>query len=378
MVTKHIIRYPHDLNQYCQPGKVLVVYGARQVGKTTLVNQYLQQTNLRYKLDSGDNIFLQNQLEKADFQTIQAYLEGYELIIIDEAQMIPNIGQCLKIMVDQNPQLRIIVTGSSTFDLAGQVGEPLTGRKRILTLYPIAQLELRQIHNTFEIKQNLKDYLIYGSYPEVITANTYENKRDIITEITQSYLFKDILALERIKNSRSLQQLLTLLALQLGDEVSHHELGQKIGLDNKTIARYLDLLEKTFVIYSLSGFSRNLRNEITKKRKYYFYDNGIRNALIANFSSLDKRNDIGALWENFIIGERLKRQSYLNQYANYYFWRTWSQQEIDLIEEHDGQLFAYEFKWQAQNESAPKAWREAYPNSAFNIIDSNNYLAFVT
>lgn len=378
MTEQHITRYPHDLDEYCQPGKVLVIYGARQVGKTTLVNQYLQQTNLHYKLDSGDNVFLQNQLSQADFQTIREYTEGYELIIIDEAQMIPNVGQCLKIMVDQNPSLRIMVTGSSTFDLAGQIGEPLTGRKRILTLYPIAQLELKQTYNTFELKQKLDDHLIYGSYPEVVTAATYAGKREVISEITQSYLLKDILAMERIKSAKSLQQLLTLLALQIGDEVSQSELGQKLGLDNKTVARYLDLLEKTFVIYSLSGFSRNLRNEMTKKRKYYFYDNGIRNALIANFSPLDKRDDIGALWENFMISERLKKQSYQRKHANYYFWRTWSQQEIDLIEEHDGQLFAYEFKWKPQRKQAPKAWHQAYPEAQFHVIDSNHYLAFIT
>src|SRR3990167_8579103 len=278
----YISRYYNKLENYCLPGKVLVIYGPRQVGKTTLIKHFLSTTPFKFKLDSGDNAALQINLASLEFKTIHNYVEGYELVVIDEAQKIPHIGDCLKIMIDQHPSLRIIATGSSSFELAGQIGEPLTGRKKTLTLYPFAQLELIELYNSYELKEKLEDFLIYGSYPEVIEAKTLVEKREYITEITYSYLLKDILALDKIKNSKTLLELLRLLAFQVGNEVSYHELAQKLMIDSKTVSRYLDLLEKAFVIYNLRGFSRNLRKEITKKSKYFFYDNGIRNALIAN------------------------------------------------------------------------------------------------
>jgi uncharacterized protein len=374
---KLFINRHYQLENYCEPQKVLVIYGARQVGKTTLIRRYLESTSFKYKIDSGDDIFLQATLANADFKTLQEYASGYELIVIDEAQRIPNIGQALKIMIDQTPGLRIIATGSSSFELAGQVGEPLTGRKRTLTLFPIAQLELLAEHNPFELKKNLSDYLIYGSYPEIIAAQNVTEKREYLIEITHSYLLKDILELDKIKNSKTLIDLLRLLAFQIGSEVSHAELAQKLGIDGKTVARYLDILEKAFVIYNLRGFSRNLRNEMTKKSKYYFYDCGIRNALIINFNALNLRNDIGGLWENFLIIERLKKQTYLPIYANNYFWRTWSQKEIDLIEEREGQLFGYEFKWGDNIVKAPTEWMESYKNAEFFNINQLNYLEFI-
>lgn len=297
--------------------------------------------------------------------------------VIDEAQKIPNIGQCLKIMVDHIPHLRIIVIGSSSFELAGQVGEPLTGRKKTLTLYPIAQLELLKQFNAFEVKTQLENYLIYGSYPDIISAKISDQKRARITEIAHSYLLKDILELDRIKNSKILLDLLRLLAFQIGSEVSHNELAKKLGIDAKTISRYLDLLEKRFVLYNLGGFSRNLRKEITKKSKYYFYDIGIRNALIANFNSLDLRDDIGKLWENFLVIERIKKQAYLPVYANNYFWRTWEQKEIDWIEEREGKLWGYEFKWGKTIAKPPKEFLNAYPNAEFMTVNQENYLTFV-
>lgn len=374
----YIYRYYKDLDKFCHPNKVLIIYGPRQVGKTTLLEHFLKQSNYKYKLDSGDNLSTQSLLSTADFKTIQEYISGYDLIAIDEAQKIPNIGQCLKIMIDQIPNLRVIATGSSSFELAGQIGEPLTGRKKTVILYPIAQLELLQQQNKHELKSHLAEYLIYGSYPEIVAAKTQQEKREYITEIAHSYLLKDILELDRIKNSKTLLNLLRLLAFQIGSEVSHAELASKVMIDGKTVSRYLDLLEKSFVIYNLRGFSRNLRKEITKKSKYYFYDNGIRNALIANFNSLELRDDIGKLWENFLFIERIKKQTYHQMIVNNYFWRTWDQQEIDLIEEREGKLFGFEFKWcDSQFVKAPRQWIETYKNASFEVINQQNYLDFI-
>lgn len=372
-----ITRYYNDLEKYNPQNKVLLIYGARQVGKTTLLKRYLSQTSLKYKLDSGDNLMLREYLQQADFNAIREYTQGYELIAIDEAQKIPNIGEILKIMVDQIPGIRIIVTGSSSFELAGQVGEPLTGRKITLTLYPISQLELSQYYNTAELKANLHLYLLYGSYPEIITSDSEVDKRDKITELTQSYLLRDILELDKIRNPKILLDLLRLIAFQIGSEVSYSELAQKLMIDAKTVARYLDLLEKSFVLYNLRGFSRNLRKEVTKKGKYYFYDLGIRNALIANFNPLPLRHDIGQLWENFLVIERLKKQTYQKILANNYFWRTWDQQEIDWLEDRGGILHGYEFKWSKQKVSVPKGWLETYEHAKFEVIHKDNYISFV-
>lgn len=372
-----IIRYYNELEKYNPPNKVLVIYGARQVGKTTLLKRYLSQTPLKYKLDSGDNLMLREHLQQANFNAIREYAHGYDLIAIDEAQKIPNIGEILKIMVDQIPSIRVIVTGSSSFELAGQVGEPLTGRKITLTLYPISQMELSQYYNTAELKTNLPSYLLYGSYPEIITSDTEVDKRDKITELTQSYLLRDILELDKIRNPKTLLDLLRLIAFQIGSEVSYSELAQKLMIDAKTVARYLDLLEKSFVLYNLRGFSRNLRKEITRKGKYYFYDLGIRNALIANFNPLSLRDDIGQLWENFLAIERLKKQAYQKVLANNYFWRTWDQQEIDWLEDRGGTLYGYEFKWSKQKVSVPKDWLETYEHAKFEVIHQDNYISFI-
>ena len=373
-----ITRAYEPLDAHVQPNKVLVVYGARRVGKTTLLHQYLASTSLKYKLDSGDNVRTQEILSSQDFSQILPYVEGYDLLAIDEAQQIPHIGKALKILVDQTPNLRVIVTGSSSFELAGQVGEPLTGRKRTLTLYPLAQSELLAHHNRFELRENLAAFLIYGVYPEVIEAVTQRAKIEIVTEIADAYLLKDILAFDRVKNARPLVDLLRLLAFQIGQEVALSELANQVGVDVKTVQRYLDLLEKAFVIIRLGGFSRNLRKEVTSKAKYYFYDTGLRNALIAQFNSLDQRNDIGRLWENFLFIERLKYRTYFGEYANAYFWRTYDQQEIDLVEERGGKLFGYEFKWSSQKRvAAPTSWLTTYPEAEFKVITPDNYLDFI-
>ena len=257
-------------------------------------------------------------------------------------------------------------------------GNPSRGRKRTLTLYPIAQAELRTVYNRHELREHLASWLIFGSYPEVVEAPTQQHKIEVITEITDSYLLKDILAFDRVRHSRSLVDLLRLLAFQVGNEVSLNELATQISMDVKTAQRYLDLLEKAFVIIRVGGFSRNLRKEITRKAKYYFYDNGIRNALIAQFNQLEQRNDVGQLWENFVFVERLKRRTYAPLYANVYFWRTYDQQEIDMVEEREGKLFGYECKWSPTKRIAPpKSWSAAYPGAAFSVVTSDNYCDFV-
>lgn len=276
----------------------------------------------------------------------------------------------------------MIVTGSSSFDLASQVVEPLTDRKTTLILYPISQLELLKEHpNAYDLKQKLEEFLIFGSYPKIVTADSKDEKIRLIEELVGSYIFKDILSIEKIKGSKIILDLLKLLAFQVGNEVSLGELSRQLSIDKKTVGRYLDLFEKSFIITRLSGFSRNLRSEVTDKAKYYFLDNGIRNGVISQFNSLDFRNDIGQLWENFIFTERLKKRLYQHLYGQSYFWRTYEQQEIDLIEERDGKLFAYEYKWSIKNKNMkpPKKWTESYPNNiSFQVIHSENYLDFIT
>lgn len=373
-------RFYANIEPYLQPGKVLLIYGPRRVGKTTLVTEYLTKTKWKYKLDSGDNIRTQQTLSSQDFSLVLPYAADYELLVIDEAQNIPNIGMALKILVDQKPHLRIIATGSSSFELAGQVGEPLTGRKHTITLYPIAQQELlHNIHNQFELQQNLQSYLVYGSYPEVLTAESRRQKIEVIEDIVNSYLLKDIFVLETIKASKTLLSLLKLLAFQVGQQVSLNELANSLNVNIRTVNRYLDLLEKAFVILSVTGYRKNLRNEVTSKAKYYFLDTGIRNGIIQQYQDLESRIDVGHLWENFIFIERLKHRQFSSIHANTYFWRTYSQQEIDIVEERDGKLFGYECKWgDRRRVSAPKEWKSAYPEASFSPITPRNYLNFIT
>lgn len=374
---KLIPRIYDNLNQYLDPNKVLILYGPRQVGKTTLLTNFLSKTKLKYKLDSGDNIKIQQIFASQSFKQITEYSQGYELIALDEAQRIPNVGLGLKILVDQTPKIKVIATGSSSFELAGQIGEPLTGRKTTLILHPVSQLELKKLYNPFEQKERLSEDLIFGSYPEVLTAN--KNKKiTILNSIVESYLLKDILELEKVKSSKLLLDMLRLLAFQIGGEVSLTEIAAPLGINYKTVARYLDLLEKSFVIFNLRGYSKNLRKEITKKSKYYFYDNGVRNAIISNFNQMEMRDDIGKLWENFLVVERLKFQHYKKVFSNNYFWRTWDQQEIDWLEEREGKLFGYEFKYSQTKFKAPNSFIKNYPKAKAKLINQKNYLEFVS
>lgn len=370
-------RFYQNLDQFLEPNKVLLLFGPRRVGKTTLLQDYLSQTKYKYKLDSGDNIKTQQVLSSQDFSQILEYVSGYELLALDKAQRIPNVGWGLKIIVDQVPGIRVIATGSSSFKLTGKMGEPLTGRKKTLILYPLSQIELAEVYNPYELKERLEQWLVFGGYPEVITRTSKEDKAFLLSEITNSYLLKDILELERVKGSKVITDLLRLLAFQVGSEVSLSELGTQLGIDYKTVARYLDLLEKSFVLFNLRGFAKNLRKEVTKKSKYYFYDNGIRNAIIANFNGLDLRDDVGRLWENFLVSERLKAQAYREIFANNYFWRTWDGKEIDWVEEREGKLFVFEFKWTKDKEKAPEEFLKTYPEAEFRIISRENYLDFI-
>lgn len=372
-----IPRVYQNLEQFLAPNKALIIFGPRRVGKTTLLSDFLANTHFRYRFDFGDDLKIQNLLSSRDFDRIRDYAQGYDLIAIDEAQMIPDVGMGLKILVDQTPGIRVIATGSSSFELAGQIGEPLTGRKRTLTLYPIAQKELSLLYNRHELGEQLIRRLIVGSYPEIFQTDSRKGQEQLLEEIVNSYLLKDILAFERIKGSKILLDLLRLLAFQIGNEVSIAELAASLGRDSKTVARYIDLFEKSFIVYNLRGFSRNLRKEITKKSKYYFFDTGIRNALIANFNDLELRNDIGALWENFLFIERMKKLSYDSLSANTYFWRTWDKSEVDYVEEREGALFGYEFKWSGKKKRKNKEWLATYANASLKIVSPETYLDFV-
>lgn len=375
-----IIRHYNDLDLFLKPNKVLVVYGPRQVGKTTLLRDYLARLSekIKFRLDSGEDIRIAETIGSSDLGKIKDYVAGYELIAIDEAQKIPNVGQGLKMMVDEIPGIKVIATGSSSFELVGQIGEPLTGRRVTLTLFPVSQLELAKMYNNHDLRHRLNDSLVYGGYPEVVAMDDVSEKKRILNEIVGSYLLKDVLELDRVKGSKVLLDLLRLLAFQIGNEVSLSELGRQLQLDYKTIARYLDLFEKSFVLINLRGFSGNLRKEVTKKSKYYFFDNGIRNAIIANFNHPELRDDAGRLWENFLVTERIKKQRYQNIYSNNYFWRTWDRKEIDFVEEREGSLFGYEFKWGGKAIKVPKDWTENYPNAHFELITKENYLKFIT
>lgn len=354
-----------------------MIYGPRQVGKTTLIKDFLQNCTEKYQYEFGDNLKTQSVFGSRDIDLLREYTSGYDILAIDEGHKIPYIGESLKMIVDHIPDLKVIVSGSSSFELAGQVGEPLTGRKRTLTLFPAAQLELKTLFNDFEIRQQIAEFLVFGGYPEVVTARTKKEKAGILDELVHSYLLKDILELEQVKGSKILLDVLRLIAFQIGKEVSLNEIASQVGIDNKTVGRYLDLFEKSFIIYNLRGYSRNLRKEISKKGKYYFYDTGVRNAVISNFNDLDLRNDIGELWENFLFVERFKKRVYHEIFANMYFWRTYDQKEIDLIEEREGRLFGYEFKWGEKKSKPQSEFLAAYPEGSVDMIDQKNYLDFI-
>ena len=369
------------LIQLVSPGKVVVVHGPRRVGKTTLIKRYIQERDRDALLVTGEDIAVREYLESQSLVKLKSFVGRRRTLIVDEAQHVRQIGLNLKLLADHAEGLRIIATGSSSFDLARQTSEPLTGRRYTLLLLPLAQLELQERETAHETRAMLELRLIYGSYPEVVLMESNEDRQFYLKELIDSYLFKDILQLEGIRRADKLLRLLQLLAFQIGQVISTTELGTQLGLSKNTVDRYLDLLEKAYILYSRSGFSRLLRKEITKSRRYYFYDNGIRNGLINNFNVLSIRDDAGILWENYVLSERLKFNQYTGHLADSYFWRTYDHQEIDLIEEWGGQLLATEVKWggrpKGRLDRAPRAWREAYPESSYQVVHREDYLDFI-
>lgn len=370
-------RQLENLGRLAQPGKVVVIYGARRTGKTTLLKEFLAREAEPYLLVSGEDIVVQGYLASTSIDKLTSFIGANRLLVVDEAQKVPNIGLNLKLIVDHIPGIRVVATGSSSFDLARNVGEPLTGRKYTLTLFSLAQLEIGQIEHRHQTDANLESRLIYGSYPEVVLMIDNRARESYLKELVASYLYKDILELDGVRNSAKISRLLQMIALQIGKEVSYTELANGLGMSKNTAERYLDLLEKAFVVRKLSGFSRNLRNEITKNGRYVFLDTGVRNALINNFNPLELRNDVGELWENYLIMERLKYQEYLGHSANNYFWRTYNRQELDFVEERGGNLYGYEMKWGKSNPQPPKEWCAAYPGAGYDVVNRDNYLAFV-
>lgn len=366
------------LIQFLQPNKVVVIYGPRRVGKTTILNQVLNSQGKKTLFVDGESDEIKRRLSVGEIGLLKEFVDDNELLIVDEAQKIPEIGKNLKLIVDHIPGIKVIASGSASFELARQIGEPLTGRKWTLKLFPISMRELIKEFGFESHDGFLKNQLLrFGGYPEIFQLPEKE-KGLYMENVVESYLFKDILELEDIRNSKKLRDLLTLLAFQIGNEVSLSELGSQLGLSKSTVFRYLDLLEKSFVLINIRGFSRNLRKEVTKTSRYYFYDIGVRNALINNFNPLHIRNDVGQLWENFIVMERLKKQHYEDLHSNNYFWRTYDQQEIDWVEEREGKLFGYEIKWNPKKVvTAPKSWSETYENSEFTSITNANYLDFI-
>lgn len=352
-------------------GKVIILYGPRQVGKTTLV-KVIQKKNLSdsiyFNCDEPD---IREKLENKTSTFLKELIGDKKIIIIDEAQRIKNVGITLKLIIDNFKDVQVIATGSSSFDLANKTTEPLTGRKYEFYLYPFSIEELNPEKNKIEIDRTIENRMIYGLYPEVIikSAEAEEN----IKLIAKSYLYKDILQYQNIKNPNILEKLLQSLALQVGNEVSYNELSNFLDIDKKTVANYIEILKKAFVIFELKPFSRNLRNELRKLRKIYFFDNGVRNALINNFNSLDRRNDAGQLWENFIISERVKINSNHGNDYNMYFWRTHDKKEIDYLEEKNGKLYGYEIKLGSGRSSGVKLFLDTYPDSEFKVIKKDNY-----
>ncbi|BBB33253.1 conserved hypothetical protein [Thermotomaculum hydrothermale] len=354
-------------------GKAIIVLGARQVGKTTLINTLLKDKDFLF-ID-GDDPKVRAIFSEPNTEEIRSIIGNHKFVFIDEAQRIKGIGITIKIIVDKFKKVQLFVTGSSSFELSGQINEFLTGRKWEYRLFPISWEEFKNHHGYLYSEQQLENRLIYGFYPEVL--NNPGNEKEVLKELVSSYLYKDVLSFGGIKKPDILDRLLQFLALQLGSEISYSEIAQTVGVDKNTVSRYIDILEKAFVVFKLNAFSRNMRNEIRKNKKIYFYDTGIRNALIGDFRPLSLRQDKGGLWENFLIAERIKQLEYKRRFARIYFWRTKQQQEVDFIEDIDGKIFGYEFKWEKKRgKGLPKTFVKNY-KAETKVIDRKNFRDFV-
>ena len=360
-------------------GKVLLLIGPRQVGKTTLLKNILTSISSEKKVQfwNCDESDVRQFLSEANSAKLKSFVGNSDFIVIDEAQRVKDIGLTIKLLHDSFPNVQLAVTGSSSLDLSNSINEPLTGRKFEYNLFPFSTNELVNHTSMLEEMRLLKNRLVYGFYPDVV--NNPGEEKEILTNIVNSYLYKDVFEFQDIRKSSVIEKLVQALALQVGSEVSFNELGNLLGIDTVTVQRYVDLLEKAYVIFHIRSFSRNVRNELKKSIKIYFYDNGVRNSVISNFSPVELRSDIGALWENFLISEKIKNNAYHNKHAKYYFWRTTQKQEIDFIEEVDQNLFAYEFKYNPKkvNSKCPVTFSNNYPNVPFDVITSENYMDFV-
>lgn len=362
-----------------KPNKVVLLLGARRVGKTELINRLLPKFKESYILLNGEDEDTHELLKQRTVRNYQRILGDTKLLIIDEAQDIPDIGAKLKLIVDTIEHVKILVTGSSVFDLNNTLGEPLVGRKTTLYMYPLAQMEYSFQENLIDTKSKFEERLILGTYPELEHIQDWNEKVNYLKEQVNSYLLKDILAFEGIKKREKLVSLLRMIAFRVGSEVSIESIGNDLQISKNSVDRYLDLLTKVFVIHKVTGFTRNLDNEITKKSKWYFYDNGIRNALINNFNLMHIRDDQGELWENYIISERLKYQEYNQIHTQNYFWRTHTRQEINWVEDREGKIHGYEFKWKSNKKiKVPALWKKAYQDASFNVISPDDYLDFVS
>ncbi len=367
---------PVLINEFRESNKIIIIYGARQTGKTTLSNDILDNVRGNVLKVNGDELRYIDVLSSRDLTKMKLLINGHDILFIDEAQRIPDIGINLKIIHDNIPDVKLLVTGSSSLDLANKVKEPLTGRTSTYTLYPISLSELSKTNSVIELQSRLEEFMVYGLYPELFNLESINKKEKYLRELAGSYLYKDIFDISRIRNTSKIRDLLKLLALQIGSEVSLNELGNNLGLNLETVNAYINLLEKSFIVFRLSGFNRNLRKEISKRDKIFFWDMGIRNSIIDNFSSVSLRTDTGAMWENFIISERLKYLSYNEIYASSYFWRTYTGAELDYIEEINGELSGYEIKYKKPKLKPPKTWVDNYSNN-YKCITTDNFWEFV-
>ncbi|MEK7103993.1 MAG: ATP-binding protein [Patescibacteria group bacterium] len=356
--------------------KIILLYGPRQAGKTFLLNLILPKINEQEVVFlNGDDLRTQEAFQVANLDLLKKAIGSKKFLIIDEAQRISDIGLSLKLLFD-SLAIKIIASGSSSFELANKVSEPLTGRAVIFHLYPVALGEIMPKLPDISLQSRLEDFLLFGMYPKVLTTDGASEKQKYLDDLVSGYLYKDILSFASVRKPKKVIDLLSLLALQIGSEVSVAELAGHLALSKQAVEKYLDILEKMFVIFNLRGFSRNLRKEIYKTSKYYFWDLGLRNSLIRNFNPLNLRNDKGAMLENFFLVEKLKQNSNSNKFANFYFWRTYDQKEIDFIEEKDGNLNAYEVKWGEKDVKPPKDWVANYLNSKFFVVNAENVMNF--